>query len=385
MEETSVLIIGAGPAGLAMAGRLRQRNIPFLLIEKSDKIASAWHGHYDRLHLHTVKEKSHLPGLDFPADYPQYVPRQLLCDYFDRYAETFAIRPLFGEEVTEVRRQPDGRWGVRSATGRQWLARHVVVATGVNRVPFRPVFPGEELFHGQIVHSRTYKNADPYRGKRVLVVGMGNTGAEIALDLAENGASSFISVRQAVNIVPRDFLGRPTQKTALLLARLPIWLGDWIGRQVQRLTMGDLPRYGLPVADVAPVKQLRETGKTPIVDIGAAQAIREGRIKVLPGIERFDESGVWFVNGEHQNFDAVILATGYRAQIEDFVDGGSAMTDPQGIPERIIGLGANEGLHFLGFDNYTAGGILGVINRDSERIADEILHSQKVATNTEPA
>lgn len=372
MEQTPVLIIGAGPAGLAMAGRLRTKGLPFEVVERDEVVGSAWHRHYERLHLHTVKQMSHLPHLPFPDDYPKYVPRELLCDYFQQYAETFDVKPHFGQEVTEISRSEDGQWQVRTAAGQAWTAKHVVVATGVNRVPHRPVFEGQERFGGRLLHSREYKNARPFRGERVLIIGMGNTGAEIALDLAENGAEAFISVRGPVNIVPRDFLGRPTQKTALLLARLPQRLGDAIGNLVRNLTMGDLRRYGLPLSDLPPARQLREQGKTPVIDIGTAQQIRLGKVKILPGIRSIFENGAIFVNGRRYTFDAIILATGYRARVQDFLAETDGLLDEYEAPNCCIGEGRHQGLYFLGFDNYSPGGILGTIYRDSGLIAEHL-------------
>jgi cation diffusion facilitator CzcD-associated flavoprotein CzcO len=369
LQSTPVLILGAGPAGLALAARLRRLGIDFELLEKSDRVGSAWHGHYERLRLHTVKEMSHLPHLEFPDDYPRYVSRRQMCDYFDRYAEKFDIKPHFGEAAAEVRRLDDGRWFVRTSSGAEWAAEQVVVATGVNRAPHRPRFPGEERFRGAILHSRDYRRPAPFAGKKVLVIGMGNTGAEIALDLAENGAEPYLSVRSPVAIVPRDFLGRPTQRTALLLARLPHWLGDRISALVQRLSMGDLPRYGLPLSDIPPGRHLRELGRTPVVDIGAAQAIREGRIRVLPDVDRFDETGAVFADGQRLDIDAVILATGYRAALDEFLPDAEDLLDEHGAPKEMAPSGRYKGLYFLGFDTQTAGGILGVINRDSKRIA----------------
>lgn len=335
-------------------------------------VGSAWHRHYDRLHLHTVKEMSHLPHLSFPDQYPKYVPRALFCDYLQQYADTFDLHPHFGAEVTDVSRTDDERWRVRVADGREWNAEHMVVATGVNRVAHQPTFEGQERFGGRWLHSRDYKNARPYRGERVLIVGMGNTGAEIALDMAENGAEAFLSVRSPVNIVPRDFLGRPTQKTALLLSRLPQRLGDAIGNIVRNLTMGDLRNHGLPLSSLSPARQLREQGKTPVVDVGTAQQIRLKKVKILPAIRSIFENGAVFVNGRRYTFDAIILATGYRARVQDFLPETDGLLDEYEVPNCCIGEGRYQNLYFLGFDNYSPGGILGAIYRDSQLIAEHL-------------
>lgn len=369
--QTPVLIIGAGPAGLAMAGQLRHRNIPFEIIEQENVVGSTWHRHYDRLKLHTVKQLSHLPHLPFPKSYPRYVSRQQLVDYFDQYAAHFNIQPHFGEKAVNIQRVGE-QWETTTASGKQFLSEKLVITTGVNRVPFRPKFPNEKDFPGKIVHSIHYKNADPYRGQRVLVIGMGNTGAEIALDLCENEVDTYISVRGAVNIVPRDLMGRPTQLTAIALAKLPNWLADFIAIVVRKLTIGDLRPYGIKTPKMPPGKQLRVTGKTPVIDLGTLDAIKKGKIKVLPDIDRFKADSIRFQDGSQLSFDAVILATGYRPRLYEFLPGAENIIDQAGIPEKVIGEGDFAGIYFIGFDNYTPGGILGVINRDTEIVAEEL-------------
>jgi len=366
------LIIGAGPAGLAVAGRMRHAEVDFEMLEASDKIAMRWHYHYDRLHLHTVKEYSFLPHKEFPEDYPRYVPRKKLIEYFINYAHDFQIHPHFNTEVESISKNANNRWQVATRTDQDFVAENVVVATGVNRVPHQPKFEGIDDFGGDIKHSRDYKNADGYKGKKVLVIGMGNTGAELALDLSENNAESYICVRSPISVVPRDLNGRPVQVTSKQLAKLPFGLGDWLGSQIRKVYFGDLSKYGLEASKVHPAVQLRETGKTPIVDIGTIKAIKAGKIKVVPAIKSVDKNGVHFENGDYHDFDAIIMATGYRPHVEKLVERGEELLDKYQCPKGPIANGYHEGLYFVGFDNYKLGGILGTIFTDSETIVNAI-------------
>lgn len=371
-QDVSTLIIGAGPAGLATAAALRMRKRDFVMLESGSHVGASWYKHYRRLQLHTIKELSYLPGMHFPNFFPQYVTRALLLEYFENYAAKFDIQPVFRHCVSGVIRQPDGRWLVTVHHCRSYLCEQVVIATGVNHTPNIPAIESKNQFAGRLIHSSVYKEPAPFAGQRVLVVGMGNSGAEIALDLSEAGIDTSISVRGPVNIVPREVLGRPTQQTALLLAKLPTWLGDRIGLLVRRFTMGDLQRYGLPLADMAPAKQLRELGQTPVIDLGTADHIRQGRIKILPGISHFQPTEIVFANGESHPFDTVIFATGYRAKLDELLGSTEGLCDAQGLPTDIIGSGDYAGLYFVGFDNYSPGGGLSIIRRDSVRVAQHI-------------
>ena len=220
MNESKTLIIGAGPAGLAIAARLKQAELLFEILEQSDKIASSWHNHYDRLHLHTVKAQSSLPFINFPDHYPQYVSRHQLVEYYEAYAEHFQLKPHFNTKVISVRKL-NNYWHVVCENGKTFEVQNVVVATGINRIPKLPYWKGQDHFEGEIIHASKYKNPEPYKNKKVLVVGMGNTGAEIALDLAEHQVEVDLCVRSEVVIVPRDFLGKSVQVRAQKLAKLP--------------------------------------------------------------------------------------------------------------------------------------------------------------------
>lgn len=368
-----IIIIGAGPAGLAVAGRLRKLGQDFIILEKSDKVASSWHGHYDRLRLHTVKELSHLPHQPFPEEYPTYVSRLDLIKYYNEYAQSFNIEPLFDHSVESVKRM-DTNWKVHCANGASFEARHVVITTGVNHIPKKPHWEGEEAFQGEITHSKSYKNPQPFIGKKALVIGMGNTGAEIALDLAEQGIKPWISVRSPINIVPRDLFGKPVQTSGKLLEKLPFGWGDWLGSKVRRLVFGDLSKYGIPLSDVPPAVQVRETGKTPVIDLGTVEQIKAGNIKVVGDIESFLPDGVLLMSGEKLEVDAVILATGYRAGLAGFIENVESELDKNRLPKQPVS--SLSGLYFIGYDDYSLGGLLGVIHRDSETVVNAIQNAE---------
>jgi len=369
-RQEAAVIIGAGPAGLATAACLGRLGVSACVLERAGSVGASWRGHYRRLHLHTVKELSALPGLAFPAQAPRYVPRQQVVEYLEGYAAHFGIRPAFGVAVARIERQPaDAGWTVVDADGPRIHAPHVIVATGANAHPRRPGLPGEEAFTGHVLHSHTYRDAAPFAGQRVLVVGMGNTGAEIALDLCEAGVEVALSVRSPVNIVHRDVLGRPTQRTSIVLGKLPPRLGHALTGWLRDLTVGDLSRLGLRTPRTSPLAQLREEGRTPVIDVGTLARIRAGDIRVHPGIERLKAHAVRFIDGQEASFDTIVLATGYEAGLQALVPGVDLGLDARGLPREAIGQGARAGLHFTGFDLRQPGGLLRTIAQQAQEVA----------------
>jgi cation diffusion facilitator CzcD-associated flavoprotein CzcO len=362
------LIVGAGPAGLAVAGALAMAGRRSLLLERGTAPGEAWHHHYTRLHLHTVKELSALPGLPFPVDAPRYVPRQGVADYLAAYAAHHGLDVRTGRAVQRIARDGNG-WQVGTDAGEVYNAPAVVIASGANAHPVRPPLPGEDRFTGQLLHSHAYRDAVPFAGRRVLVVGMGNTGAEIALDLAEAGVATTISVRSPINVVKRDVLGRPTQRTAMLLARLPPAWGDRLGVWLRDLTVGDLSRWGLRTPAISPLRQLRETGRTPVIDLGTLDLIRAGRIAVRPGIQTLTPAGVRFTDGREEPFDALLLATGYRPAVQELFPDLPLALDPRGLPRHPVGDGKAAGLYFVGFELTRPGGLLNTIADQARTVA----------------
>jgi indole-3-pyruvate monooxygenase len=368
--RTAVGIVGAGPAGLAVAACLRRARIPFVVLERGDRIAMAWHGHYDRLHLHTAKAFSGLPYFPFPRHYPRYPSRLQVIDYFEAYAAHFGIRPCFGQNVVAVSHVA-GEW--RTATDdATYLSPHLVIATGYNNQPYLPTWPGQAQFDGPIVHSSAYRNGEPYRGKRVLVVGFGNSGGEIAVDLWEHGARPVVlAVRSPVNVIPRELFGIPATAFAIVQRKLPPAVADALNAPLVRRRYGDLAQYGLSKAAIGPITQIRKRGRIPLIDVGTVRLIRSGEIKVRPGISAFTERSVIFADGTTEEFDAVILATGYRPALDTWFAEAPTVTDAQGVP-RMSGYETDApGLYFCGFTNVPTG-LLREIGIEAKRIAQAI-------------
>src|SRR3984893_7980792 len=243
-ESTDVVVIGAGPAGLAVGACLRRAGLDFIILEKERQLGSSWRRHYERLHLHTIKRYSSLPLLPFPKDYPRYVPKDLVIKYLDNYAQHFGLEPRFGEAVRSVHR-PDEDWSVETASS-ALRACCVVVASGYNADPISRSDAKLERFKGKLIHSADYVNATPFAGQSVLVIGMGNTGAEIALDLAEAGARPTVSVRNGVHIVPRELFGVPIQLVAMLATRLlSLRANDRLFPVILDFALGNLAKYGI--------------------------------------------------------------------------------------------------------------------------------------------
>ena len=374
-EQIDVVVIGAGPAGLAVGACLRRAGVGFLILEREATVGASWRRHYDRLHLHTDRAHSSLPYLPLPRDVPRYPSRDQVVAYLEAYARAFELDPRCGEEVTRARPR-DGGWEVETARGR-YRAKAVVVATGACAVPVRPRWPGLDAYRGPVQHSAEYRNGERFRGARVLVVGFGNSGGEIAIDLVEHGARPTLAARGPVNLLPRDLLGLPILTWAIALSRLPPAVADALARPLLRLALGDPARYGLQRPERGPMQQIRERGRIPLIDVGTLALIRAGRIAVRPGVARFTPEGAAFEGAAEEPFDAVVLATGYAHGLERFVEGAERILGPGGRPAASGHETALPGLFLCGL--YVAPtGMLREIAREARRIADAL--SRRVAS-----
>ena len=364
--RTNTVIIGAGAAGLAMGACLRKRKIPFMILEQAPDVGSSWLQRYDRLHLHTHKNHSSLPYLSFPRHYPPYPSRLQFADYLELYAEKFRLAPRFGERVRSVMRIND-IWSSRAKKA-DYLSRNLIIATGYSQNPIKPTWPGVKSFTGAITHSSKYKNGLEYTDQHVLVVGFGNSGAEIALDLHEHGARVSMAVRGPVNVMQRDIMGISSHRLAVSMRYLPTTLADKLSAPLTKIGIGKLSDYGLTEFDKGPLTQIKENERVPLLDVGTMRLIRQGHIRIFDNISKIKEDTIYFNNGESKTFDSIILATGFKHNVGTFFRDVNQVTDEKG---KISSSGAQTslpGLYFCGFKNAPYG-FLREIGIEAKRIA----------------
>lgn len=368
---TNTIIIGASTAGLACAAVLHRKKIAYKIFEKDSQIAPTWRRHYDRLHIHTAKCNSYLPYVKFPSHYPTFPSKHQLITYYEHYQKQFNIQPNFNEEVLNISKEKD-HWQVKTNKG-IYTSKNVIMATGLEQYPFVPTYPGQTDFEGQQIHSAAYKNGKPYKGKQVLVVGCGNSACELALDLYEHGADSFMSVRGPVNIVPREIAGIPSSILGLLTSWLPPQVQDGLNAISHNAQMKSLRPFGIEQLPYGPATQVKVHGKAPALDIGTIAQIKKGNIKVLPAIERFEQQIIHFTNGEKRAFDAVVFATGFRPEINRLITGVDGIEDGWSRPQVAI-RSELSGLYYCGF-KAALNGLLRLIRKDALKIGKWIEES----------
>ena len=364
-EAADIVVVGGGATGLSAAGALKHRGHDPVSLEQDERIGGTWARRYERLHLHTVRRFSGLAHFGIPPDYPRYVPKELFARYLERYAAELELDVRLGERVHRIARE-NGAWNVETARF-SWTARAVVVAAGRYREPVTPDWAGRDQFHGAVLHSAEYCSGKDFTGQRVLVVGMGNSGAEIAADLAEQGAAHVaIAVRTPPPIMPRDLFGIvPAQILGLIFTPLPARrLLDNAGALVRRLGTGDLSRYGLGREAWGPLSARRPA----VIDVGFLRELKAGHIHVRPNVERLTAMGVVFADGCEEGFDVIVAATGFRTALAEILDLPEAL-GADGRPRFRSGRTTPyPGLYFIGYDETTRG-VLFEANRDSRRLA----------------
>ena len=343
-----VLVVGAGPAGLAAAGALARRGVPATLLEAGEAPGASWRRHYPFLRLHTTRRDSSLPGRPLPRGGERYPGRDEFARYLEDYARWLGADVRPGREVVRVRPR-DGVWEVEARGGddpRPLRARHVVIAAGFNRRPVRPDFPGEEDFGGPVLHSSRWHELGAAAGRRVLVAGLGNTGADLVEELHRAGARVAVAVRGAVHLVPLELAGVNWRTWYRLLPGAALLAGRLGGPPLRRLApraaaafwcavararFGELEGRGLRLQRSGELVAHWQARRPPLTSGPFAESIRRGDVRVLPALTGFEPGAALLAGGGRHPCDAVVLATGFRPSLEDLLP-PEALPEPGGWP-----------------------------------------------------
>lgn len=339
-----VTVIGAGPAGLSTAYELKKAGLIPLVLERTPAVGDVWRNHYDGLRLNTGRFFSALPGSVFPRSAGAWPAR----DEVVRLLETFPARGSFivqaGIDIEKVSYDHDRDiWLATSSNGNQFKSRAVVMAIGTCRIPKIPEWEGRETFPGKIIHSSTFKRAQDYVGKHVLVIGSGNSAAEIASRLTEYASSVTMSIRTPPYILPKSICGIPFVGWGIWLKHLPNNLIDMLLSLVQRRMIGDLTAYGLPFPSMPLTRQYATNNVVPILYGPFAGNVRSSRIKIVGPIQKISGRAVHVLRavGITQNDDnamitlepeVIVAGTGFRTGIPELVQIPN-ITDEKGRPE----------------------------------------------------
>jgi cation diffusion facilitator CzcD-associated flavoprotein CzcO len=371
--ECPVIIVGGGASGLSTAGALSKLGIRSTILDQDDRIGSSWERRYECLKLHTIRRYSGLAHYPIPRERPRYLSKDEYAAYLREYAEALGLDVSLGERVNSLQKITNNSagmtWELVTNAGKR-RSRIVVIATGHYSEANIPTWEGIKEYSGEFIHTSQYTSGAAYEGKKVLVIGLGNSGAEIAADLSRHGAASVsVSVRTPPPIVNREmFKVLPVQVFGIALSPLRIpRIIDGIGALLRRISIGDLSAYGLGKAEWGPF-----TVKRPaVIDAGFVEQLKQGRIQIEKNIVSFDKTGVLYADGSRESVDVIIAATGFRTGLDKLLK-VAGVIDDKGQPLFRSGRPTSApGLYFVGFDE-TVRGHLYEINRESRRLAVEV-------------
>lgn len=348
-------IIGAGPAGLAVAYELSRRGLSYRLLDESDQLASSWRRRHPQLRLNTVRTFSHQPGWRIPRHYGRWVSRDDYIHYLEDYARRFSLKIELSTRVEGLARIPGG-WELRT-TRAPIQTRNVVVCTGVNRAQRMPIIAGLESFDGIVRHSEDFGDAQQYHGRRVLIIGGGNSGFDVASHLARTPVKELVmSIRTPPSVAPKEIFGVPTHALAVLGRSLPQSLQDFNLRLTARLSLGDLSLIGIGRAPVGAYTRVANDGVTVAVDDGFLAAVRQGHARIVPEIVKVENIRALARDGQEVQPEVIICATGFTPGLERLI-GHLGVLDRFGYPTTIGAQSnpAHPGLWFLGLRGYIWG------------------------------
>lgn len=373
-QETVVVIVGAGPAGIATSACLNRLSIPNIVLEREDCYASLWQKRvYDRLKLHLAKNFCELPHMTFPLTAPTFVPKDMFVRYLHNYVHHFNVDPLYQRSVESAFYDKSARKWVVSVSNKlsglveEYVGEFLVVATGENSQGFIPSVVGLDNFDGLVIHSSEYENGKKFEDKNVLVVGAGNSGMEIAYDLCNWGAKTSIVVRSPVHVLTKELV----QLGMHLLKYMSCTYVDNIILMLSKLVYGDLSRYGIQKPAKEPFFLKQETGRSPVIDVGTISKIKTGDIKVMDSIRKIEGDQLKFIDGQETQFDAIVFATGFKSTVRKWLKDDGGLFNEKGMPKQRNPnhwKGEN-GLYCVGF---ASAGLFGISN-DANNIANDIV------------
>lgn len=367
-------VIGAGAAGLATIRGLRDRGFAFDCFEQTDRVGGHWHTDYECLHLITPRDTSGFVGYPMPSSYPHFPSRQQVVDYLESFACNQRLYEHITFDTTVASVTPMGPagtegWKVRLASGEERRYRGVVVCNGHLWDPLLPDYPG--TFSGKSIHSSAYHNLDDVEGDRVLVVGAGNSGCDIAVEIAQARLSASVSMRSGQLFQPKTLFGRP--RALLGIAKLPPRLNELATVALMNVVHGSPRRYGMPAP---PSNRLGDS--RPVVNSQLLHWIHHGRVAVVPGIEALDGRTVHFTDGSSREFDTIVWATGFNVTFP-FLD-SRLLSWRNGVPLRYAATTVPAGLENLYFVGLGAprGAQLPTYDLETELVANMLrLHEQQ--------
>jgi len=308
------VVIGAGFVGLGMMAALQRAGIPFEAFEADDELGGNWyHGVYETVHIISSRKTTEYGDWPMPTDWPDFPSKDHMLAYLRSYAEHHDLRRSirFSTPVQWVEPEPDGRWIVTlppragEAEGERRRYAGVIVAIGHHWDRRFPSYPGERAI--ELIHSKDYKRPDVLAGKRVLVIGGGNSACDIAVEAARFATHAAISLRRGYWFLPKTVFGVP------LLEMMKPWMPPAAQKRLAKaaalLAFGPYERYGLPTPDHEPLEH------HPTINSELLYFIKHGRIAVRPDIARWDGDHVVFVDGRREPYDLVVAATGYHLRV----------------------------------------------------------------------
>lgn len=349
-----VAVIGAGPAGLTLARRLAATNATFTVFERNAGVGGIWDIEapdspmYESAHFISSRTKSGFPGFPMPDSFPDYPKHNQILSYIRSFADTFNLRHhvQFNTSIDSARQDEQGRWTLTLNTGDTVICRYLICANGVTWIPNKVTWPGQ--FNGKIRHAVSYRSAKEFAGKRVMVVGAGNSGVDIACDASFAASQAFISLRRGYHFIPKFLFGKPADVFATEGPKLPHWLEKPFFTGLLRMINGDITRLGLPKPDHGLLES------HPLMNTQILHYLGHGDCIAKPDIESLDGDHVVFSDGSREQIDLIITATGYQHS-SPYLEPGT-LNQKNGRPDLYMNLFSrkHDNLAILGFVEFSS-------------------------------